>query len=166
MPITSGEIEYRLSGGSGNSDPAASLGGVKSSTAVTGSTALDAVSAAESAAGDVEYRCIYVHNADPALTLTAPVIWLQALGLGTGHDIALAVGTSAVNGTEQTVANESTAPSGVTWDTDATSKANGVSLGNIPAGQHRAVWIRRTVGAASPASANTFTLRVEGETGA
>lgn len=163
MPIASADIQFRLSGGAANNDQNASLGGAKSSNAASAAL-FDAVSAAEGTAGDVEYRCFYVHNNHGSLTLENPVAWFQSSSLGTNQAIAIALGTAAVNGTEQTVANENTAPTGVTWDTDATAKAQGVALPNIPAGQHIAIWLRRTVTAGAPASANSVTVRVEGDT--
>lgn len=162
MPIISTDIQYRLSGGAANSNANASLGGAKSSVAVP-SALFDDVSSAESAAGDVEYRCIYVHNNHGSLTLQNAVLWIQTNT--TGNRIAIGVGSSAVNGTEQTVANEDTAPSGVTFSQPA-SKGAGIALGNIPAGQHRAVWERRTIAASTPAANDTYTLRVEGDTAA
>jgi hypothetical protein len=68
-----------------------------------------------------------------------------------------------VNGTEQTVADEQTAPSGVTFSQPA-NKGAGIALGSIPAGQHRAVWVLRIVAAAAPANNDAYTLRVEGDT--
>lgn len=163
MPITSSEIQYRLSGGAANGNANASLGGAKSSVAAPFNL-FDDVSGTESAAGDVEYRCVYVHNNNGSLTLQNAVIWIQANT--TGNRIAIAVGSSAVNGAEQTVANEDTAPTGgVTFSQPAT-KGAGLALGNIPPGQHRAVWVRRTVAALTPAATDTYTLRVEGDTAA
>jgi hypothetical protein len=164
MPIISTDIQYRLSGGAANSSDEASLGGIKSSTTISG-TVLDDTSGAESLAGDVEYRCIYVHNNHGTLQLTNPVIWLQAQTLGSGHVIAIGVGSAAVNGTEQTVADESTAPAGVTFSAP-TTQGTGLALGSIPAGQHKALWIRRTVTGGAAASNNGYTLRVTGETAA
>lgn len=163
MPITSGEIEYRLSGGAANSDPALSLGGAKSSVAVTGSTLFDTVSGAESAAGSTEYRCIYVHNADVALTLNSAKIWIQANTTSGDTTIDIALGGEGLNGTAETVGSETTAPTGETFSSAANEVAS-LSLGNIPAGQHYPVWIRRTVTAGAAASADTFTLRVKGDT--
>jgi hypothetical protein len=160
MPIISTEIQYRLSGGAGNSNANASLGGAKSSTAAP-SNLFDDVSGAEAAAGDTEYRCIYVNNANGTLSLQNAVLWIQANT--TGNRLAVGLGTSAINGTEQTVADESTAPSGVTFSQPA-NKGAGIALGSIPAGQHRAVWVRRIVAAAAPAINDTYTLRVEGDT--
>lgn len=162
MPIIASEIQYRLSGGAANAAAASSLGGAKSSNAIPGSL-FDDVSGAESASGDVEYRCFYVHNNNASLALQNAVAWLSPQTLGAGQAIAIGVGSSAVNGTEQTVADENTAPSGVTFSSP-TTKGAGIALGTIPAGQHRAVWVRRTVTAAAPASANSFTMRVEGDT--
>lgn len=162
MPITSAEIQYRLSGGSANANANASLGGVKSSQAVP-LNFFDDVTSAESAAGDIEYRCFYVHNANATLALQNAVVWIQSNT--PGNRIAIGVGSSAVNGTEQTVANENTAPTSVTFSQPA-NKGAGLALGNIPAGQHRAVWVRRTIAAASSASNDTYTVRVEGDTAA
>ena len=163
MPIISTDIQSRLSGGAANAAALASIGGVKSSNAIPASL-FDNTTGAESAAGDIEYRCFYVHNNHATLTLVAPVIFFTALAPGAGHAIALGVGASATNGIETAVANEDTAPVGVTFSSP-TTQATGLALADIPAGQHRAVWLRRTVTAGSGASNTTFTPRVIGETG-
>ena len=162
MPIVSADIQYRLSGGAANSSAAASLGGAKSSTAVP-SGLFDDVTSAESSAGDTEYRCFYVHNNHGSLSLQNAVIWISANT--TGNRIAIGVGSAAINGTEQTVADEQTAPTSVTFSQPA-SKGAGLSLGTIPAGQHKAVWIRRTIAASTGASNDTYTIRAEGDTAA
>ena len=162
MPIISTEIQYRLSGGAANANANASLGGAKSSVAVPAAL-FDDVTGDEGAAGDVEYRCIYVHNNNGTLALQNAVIWIQTNT--TANRMALGLGTSAVNATEQTVANESAAPAGVTFS-QPTTKAAGIALGTIPAGQHRAVWVRRSVAAAAAANNDTYTFRVEGDTAA
>lgn len=168
MPIASGDIDYHLSGGSGNTDPNASLGGARSTTEVTDNVdnnLFDDVSGAEHTAGDVEYRCIYVRNAHGSLSLTNAVVWIQSDTSGADSDISIAVGTAAVNGTEQTIADESTAPSGVSWSDAAVSRATGLALGTLAAGQHKAVWIRRTISAGStPQSADTCAVQAGGDT--
>ena len=152
-----------MSGGAANASAAASLGGAKSSN-VYPAAFFDDNTAAESAAGDVEYRCFYVHNNNATITLNAAVIWQNAATLGAGHAIAYGIGSSAVNGIEQSIANEDTAPVGVTFSTPVT-QGTGLALGSLPAGQGKAVWQRRTVTAGSAASNNLFTPRVFGETG-
>lgn len=161
MAIVSTDIKYRLSGGASNTDPAASLGGVKSST--DASNYFDDVSSAEASAGDTEYRCVYVHNNHGSLTLIGAKVWIQANTPSGDTDVAIGLGTSAVNGTEQTVVDESTAPSGVSFS-QPTTFAGGLSIGDIPTGQHKAVWVRRVVNSGAAAYADSFTLRVQGDT--
>lgn len=162
MPILTTDIIYRLSGGAANSTPAASLGGAKSSAAMPADL-FDDVSSAEASAGDVEYRCIYIHNNHGSLTLQAPRIFIQANTPSATTTVAIGLGTSAQGGTEQTVADESTAPAGVSFSEPADFAA-GIALGDIPPGGHRAVWVRRTITAGTAAANDSFTLRVTGDT--
>jgi hypothetical protein len=163
MPIVSGDILYRLSGGSANASQVASLGGAKSTTTAASGAFFDDVTSTEATAGDVEYRCFYVHNNHGTLSLTTPVVWIQTNTPSVDTSIDIGIGTSAVNAVEQTVANENTAPVGITFSAPLTFGA-GLALGDIPAGQHRAVWVRRTINAAAAAAADSFTLRVQGDT--
>lgn len=147
MPIASADIKYRLSGGATNTDPNASLGGVKSSTAVTDNVVdnlFDDIIGTEHLAGVVEYRCIYVHNGHASITGTNGLVWIAADVVGGDSHLSIAVGTAAVNGTEQTIVDETNAPTGVTWSDQAVSRDTGLALGDLPPGQHKAVWIRRT----------------------
>lgn len=163
MAITSSDIHYRMSGGASNSDPAAALGGAKSSTSFTTNAIFDDVSSAEAAAGDAEYRCFYVHNAHATLTLQGAKIWIQAQTSSGDTDVALALGGEGLNGTAETVANEGTAPSGESFS-QPTSFAGGLSLGDIAPGEHYPVWIRRTVNSSAAAATDTWTVRVQGDT--
>lgn len=166
MSIIAGDFVTRLSGGAGNSVGNSSLGGAKSSTAMSSSTdgLFDAVSAGEATAGSVEYRCVYLHNANATLDMTSAVVYVSANTPLAGTTLDIGVGTAAINGTEQTIANETTAPTSVTFSAPTTAGA-GLALGTIPAGQHKAIWLRRTVTAGSGASASdTWTLGYQCET--
>lgn len=165
MPITPAQIEIRMSGGASNTAAVSSLGGTKSNTGFTTSAfnAFDTVSGAEAASGDTEYRCFYVHNANPTLTAQNTIIWFTANTAG--NWLTAGVGTSAVNGTEQTVVDENTAPTGITF-TSAPNAGAAVSLGSIPPGQHRAFWMRRVVPAGAAAASYTFAVRVTCESAA
>lgn len=160
MAILSTDIIQRLSGGASNTSAIASLGGAESTT--TAPAALfDTVTAAQAAAGLVEYRCVYIHNANASLTLIGAAAQVQSDTPDATSIIDIGVGSSAVNATEQTVASESTAPSGVTFG------AGPVALGDIPAGQYRAIWLRRTISAGCPAiTGDSYTIRVSGSTAA
>ncbi|MEN9926646.1 MAG: hypothetical protein RL268_2772 [Pseudomonadota bacterium] len=155
MPLVSGDFVVRLSGGASNSDGNAALGGAKSSNTASTSTdgLFDTVSSAEASAGDTEYRCVYLHNANASSSMIDAVIWVGANTPNASTTLDIGVGTAAVNGTEQTVANESTAPTSVSFSAPS-SQGAGLALGTIPAGQHKAIWLRRTVSASAPASSN------------
>lgn len=169
MPIVSGDIDFRLSGGAANSDPNAALGGAKSSVEIVAATLhnlFDQVSGDESAAGDIEYRCFYVHNSHGSLSLQNAVVWISSNTSSGDTTAAIALAGEGLNATAETVANENTAPAGESF-TSPSTKGTGLSLGTIPAGQHYAIWVRRTVSAAAAAfNSDTMTIRVEGDTAA
>lgn len=165
MPIVAGDIDYKLSGGASNSDANASLGGAQSSTDAPAGV-FDTVSSSEAAAGDTEYRCIYVVNSHGSLTLQNAKVWIQANTPGADTEVEIGLGTTAVGtGNEQTIADESTAPSGVTFSA-AASEGAALSIGDIPAGSHKAIWFKRTVNAAAAAANETFNIRTKGDTAA
>lgn len=167
MPIVAADIQMRLSGGAANSNVNAALGGAKSSVSVTDASLhnlFDVVSSAESAAGDTEYRCIYIHNNHGTLSLQNAVIWISTQTPAAGSTIDIALGGEGLNGTAETVANENTAPSGESFSAPST-EGGGLSLGTIPAGQHYPVWIRRTISASAAAySTDSVILTVKGDT--
>jgi hypothetical protein len=170
MPIVSTDIKYMLSGGSANTNPNASLGGVISTTEVNLTTTLhnlfDQVSSAESSAGDTEYRCFYVKNNHGSLTLQGAKVWIETNTPSGDTTAEIALGTSAVNGTEQTIGAEGTAPSGTSFST-AAGEGNALTIGDIPFGQHKAIWVKRIVSASASAYNNDgVTIRVRGDTAA
>lgn len=162
MPIIASDIKYRLSGGAANTDPNLSLGGIISSTDAAASI-FDNVSSAEALAGDTEYRCVYIKNNHGSLTLLAPKVWLQSNTPSGDTAAEISLGTSAVSGTEQTIADENTSPSGTTFVT-AANEAAGLALGDLAPGATKAIWIKRIVSAAAAAASDGFTVRVKGDT--
>lgn len=161
MPIISSDIEFRQSGTN-------NLGGTISGSAVSAALhgLFDVVSGAESLAGDAEYRCIYVRNSHATLTLYNAIAYISSNTPSGDTTVDIGVGTSAANGEEQTIADENTAPAGVAFS-NPSAYVGGLSLGDIPAGQHKAIWIRRTVSAGAAAySGDGMTLAVQGDTAA
>ena len=60
------------------------------------------------------------------------------------------------------IANEGTAPAGVTFSRP-TTKGAGLSFPDIPAGGYHGVWIRRTVNASAAAANDSGAFTIEGE---
>ncbi len=126
----------------------------------------------ENAASDVEYRCIFVHNAHATLTWQSVVVWI-ASEISGGANYAIAIDDLAASPIGQAsaqadvIADESTAPgTGVGAFGSPTTKGTGLSLGNIAAGSCRAIWLKRTAAASAALNDDGATLQVEGDTGA
>jgi hypothetical protein len=180
MAIASGDILLKLSttaGTAGNQntqgDPNASLGKYISTTQLSG-TALnnlfDDISGDENAASEAEYRCFFVHNNHGSLTWQNVVIWLSAevsggaaAAISVDTTAASAIGSSSAQAKE--VANENTAPSSQTFSSP-TTKGTGLSIGNLAAGQCRAVWVRRTAANSAALNNDGVTFQIEGDTAA
>ena len=163
MPVASTDIKMYLSGGAGNTNPNLSLGGIISTTQF-GTNIFDNVSSSEALAGRTEYRGVYVKNTSATDTLYAAVIYIETNTPATGTAVQIAVADEGVSATMETVATETTAPTGPVFD-DAEDEANALSLGDLAPGAYYGVWIKRVVTAAASAYANdTFTLRVKGDT--
>lgn len=169
MAIVAADFQFRFSGGAANSDPNASLGGVKSANQLTDASLhnlFDEVSGAEASSGDTEYRGIYYHNAHATLSLQSAVVWISTESSSTDSNLDLALAGEGLNGTMETVANESTAPVGEVF-THPITEGTGLSLGTVPAGQHYGIWIRRVIAAAAAAfNTDTAVITVKGQTAA
>lgn len=89
------------------------------------------------------YRCIYLKNSDTSNTygLIRPTLYLDHnFPSGSYGAVYLGLGTSAVNGTEQTVAGENTAPTGVTFA--AHTSGSPLLFPNLGPGETKAFWVK------------------------
>lgn len=170
MAITSTDILFQLSGGSANSDPNAALGGAISSVAITDNATnnlFDSVSAAEATAGDIEYRGFYVKNNHGSITWGDARIYVSQASTSADDELDIGIAVEAVSTTMATIANESTAPTSVTFSRPSTYAAGlqlNSSTGLAPAA-YRGVWVRRTVNAAAAATTgDNAILKAEGTT--
>ena len=152
------DLEFRLSGGAANADPLLSIGGAMSSVEVVGSTIFDTVSGAESAAGRVEYRCIYVYNnGDP---LYGAKVFFTANTPSASTLVEVALDDAGKNATPSAVAGETTSPGAEAFSAPSTLAA-GLALGDLATTDRYAIWLKRTVTAgATSVPADTFTLSV------
>lgn len=166
--IESTDIKVYLSGGSSNTDPDASLGDAISSTELTNNSLhnlFDKVTATEASSGDTEYRCVYIKNENGhSLTFTDPVLYIDTDSTSADTSIEVAVADEGKNATVQTIANESTAPTGESF-TSATGVGNGESYTSLDDGDYIGIWIKRVVDASATALADdTAVIGTRGET--
>lgn len=151
-------LQLFLTGGGSNSDPNASLGGVKSSTQLSATpmnNLFDNVDPAEAVAGDVEYRAIEIqNNGDAVAQAVKAYLSSDTASAYTEIDLGLESGT-------QTIPNESTAPSGVSFA--HYTPGSKLAISDIAAsGGTQRLWLRRTVTAGAPNLNNDIcTLKIE-----
>lgn len=165
--IIASEIKYYLSGGSGNTDPNASLGGAISTTEVVDNNLHNLfakVSAAEALTGSTKYRGIYVKNTNATLTFEDIVAYISSQTSSGDTSIEISVATEGADESIQTISDEDTAPTGQTY-ISATGVSNGQSSGDLSAGSYKGLWIKRIVTASASAfGSDEATIGWRGET--
>lgn len=178
MAITASDILIKLSvttGSAGNSTAQAavdsSLGKYISTTQVTDNTLNNLfanATGAQNAASQVDYRCVFVHNAHATLTWQNAVVYMSSevaggagCAIGVDATASLAIGSASVQAV--TVASSTTAPAGVSF-TSPTTAATGLSLGSIAPGFCKAYWVRRTLANTSAKDNDGVTIGYSGDT--
>lgn len=111
----------------------------------------DDVLKADALNGAIDYRCIYLYNNHP----TEAFLQVGVYGYGASGNPAAAgdlfyvgadpagAGNGTSTGVAATIANEATAPAGVTFSSPIL--ASPLILGPLNAGEARAIWLRRNV---------------------
>lgn len=170
------DIKKRLSvktgaaGDSTASTPAGSLGKYMSTTDITDATdenLLRDTTGAEGESGIVIYRCMFFLNDHASLTWQSVKVWIASqiaggANISIGLDPAGVVDRNAASAQAAEIANETTAPAGVTFSAP-TSEATALSVGNVPADDCFAVWLRGTVPALTEAlAADNVLIHVKG----
>lgn len=169
------EILFKLStkqGDKGNELAAApnqSLGKYISETLVSLSSLMDNlfddISAADNQLEVVDYRCIFIHNANLVDTLHGVTAWISQLPSSVtvkiGVDPTAASLIDSASAQAVSIADEHTAPVGVTFST-AVDSGHAVSLGDIGPNRCRALWIERTATNTAAIPLDSASIRVEG----
>lgn len=162
MAISAANLHWRESSTGPNRG-----GTISASTDVTVGTLFDAVTGDEALAGGDEYRGIYFTNEDSTSGgLQSAYLWISAQTPG-ADDVSVALAGEGNGGTMETIAAYTNAPAGESFTAPA-SKGAGLSMGTIAATSGKyGVWIKRHVPASCAAyNSNSFTLSVEGDSGA
>ncbi|MER2492317.1 hypothetical protein [Catenovulum sediminis] len=133
-------------------EASSNLGGAVSANEISSGQAgnlFDTFTGTETRDGIVAYACAYVKNKG-AQAATNVVIHIDSETAHGSVNVTVGLGSSAIDGTEQTIANEQTAPSSVSF-VEALDEENGLSVGTLNAGQTKAVWFRIDVPAGTAA---------------
>ncbi|HEY1248041.1 MAG TPA: discoidin domain-containing protein [Nitrososphaera sp.] len=142
------DIVLRLSGGSGNSDPKLSRGGIESSVAVDTGNILrnlfDDIDSSGASSGITKNRLIYVHNNSTTNEMKNVLIFMLLDSESLDTTVLYGNGTAGINEDEPAIALETDNPPGVVFKASVSS-STGIQLGTIPPGGRKGVWIRLAI---------------------
>lgn len=176
--IVASDLVYRFTttaGAAGDTTAGtnAGLGKYASTTAWTGGTLhdlFDAISGAENASSQVDYRPLAVLNNNGANVAQSPSLYLSSEVSG-GASIAIAVDSTAslAKGSSSaqllTIASDVTAPAGPLSFSSPTTDGTGLALGDIAIAFVKGIWLRRTAANTAALSADGVTLGLAVDTG-
>lgn len=168
--VTSGSAGNTVAGGGAGT----SLGKYISTTDITDNVANNLFTdetGDQNAASQVDYQAIAIWNNHGSLTAKSVVVYMSSeVASGTSFAIAVdSTAASAVGGASAqalTIASVTTAPAGPLTFTSPTTKGAAVAVGDIPAGQVRMIWIRRTAANTGAVDADGATFTIAFDTGA
>lgn len=164
--IEGSDIKVYYSGGASNDNPAQSLGGVKSSVIVAENLhdLFGKVGAAEAESGSTKYRAVFIENTHDTLTFESAVAYIKSQTTSPDTTVEIGVCDEGKNESIQTIANETTAPTNVTF-TASTDSAQGKVIGDLESGDYIGIWLKRIVSLGAAAYGNdTGELAWKGET--
>jgi hypothetical protein len=172
--IQPSEVQWFLSnpsasiGYSGVGTPGNSLGKFMSTTQINSVTTLDDLfldaSGVMNNAGEVDYQCLFMaNNTATGFNMLSPVIWLPTAfyvnytsSVQIGLDPAGVVSQTSATAQAMTIANQQTAPSGVsTWVNPTATKTGGLAVPNVPPTFCVAIWFKRTMTNVGPTPSGT-----------
>lgn len=120
----------------------------------------------KASSGVTKYACFYVKNNHGTESVTAVLAYLLQNTPSDDTAVRIGLGTAAVKTQEQSIANDETAPTGVTFVT-AVDQANALALPDMAAGDYKAIWIEYVVDAnASAINLDNHIVRLAWDTGA
>lgn len=159
MTISPENIQFFLSGGSSNNNPNSSLGGAISNYLVTGllNNIFSDVTSDEASEGKVDYRCVYVKNANSSDSLYDAFVFISSQITG-GSYVEIGISGNPA----PLIAVDTLAPDGVTFI--ETNVDNRISVGDISPLQAVPVWIKRVTPSGTSFKENdNFVLKVSGK---
>lgn len=168
-PVQSANVQIYYSGGISNAFQGSSIGGAISQvtqgkiTSNISSNLYPSVTVAQAGTGIAhQYRCFYVFNDALGVTIRNAYIWFETLNPDSDVSFRMGLDPAGRNGTPATIANDATAPAGVTF-TQPVSNFSALYMGRLNPGDSFPVWLDRTVNASAAVyQGDGPTVRVEG----
>ena len=169
MAIAASDIKLRISGSSASAtDVNGSFGGAMSTVSggiiVTNvlNNDMDDITSAEASSGITIYHNYYYKNEHGSLTYISPKFYIDTQTNSGDTSVAMALVAEAKNVATTRLANETTAPSGITFTTPA-NYAGGIAIGSLDAADYRGIWVKYIVGSSASAVLDAYTLGIQGD---
>jgi len=169
MAIAASDIKLRISGANASAtDPNGSYGGAMSTVSggiiVTNvlNNDMDDITSAEASSGITIYHNYYYKNEHGSLTYISPKFYIDTQTNSGDTSVAMALVAEAKNVATTRLANETTAPSGITFSTPA-NYAGGIAIGSLDSGDYRGIWVKYIVGSSASAVLDAYTLGIQGD---
>ncbi|AUR86089.1 hypothetical protein NVP1081O_354 [Vibrio phage 1.081.O._10N.286.52.C2] len=147
-------------------------GGISETELISGELhgLFDAVPSSEALSGRTEYRLIYVRNNHATQTLYDARVFITANTVSLESTMEIGLDPVAGNAEDSVILLDDEVDSGdalqaVVWAEHATF-AEGLSIGNLNAGEQRAIWARRIIDAGATPTAESATFVIRGDTDA
>lgn len=121
-------------------------------------------SAQDSSNGTTEFACAYIKNTS-GQTASNVSFYVSSKDTVTGIELRVGPGSSVVNGVEQTTGGPTDAPANVPF-TLSEGKLQEVVIGDLAAGEHKAIWFSFDLQAGTPATDFDYSITIDAETGA
>ncbi len=172
MPIIEADLIHRYSGSGTASNPDLSIGGAINATDPDGVIVSDSdnndmndITSAEALSGIIIYHGYFYSNeiTSAVLTWTDPVFWIQSQTSSGDTNVLIAIALEAKNLAIEVLADEETAPTGISFTAPA-NKAAGISIGSLNQNDFRGHWIQYIVSVEATAAVDQYTIRAEGDT--
>jgi hypothetical protein len=120
------------------------------------------ISTAMALSGNTRYRCFYFYNSHDSIYATNPIVYISQQTASPADEVSIALGSSGINGTEQTIGNETTAPTGVNFVAGTTRTTGIVVNAAIPPLGWFAIWLADTIKPNAESFAyNNYKVRIE-----
>ena len=169
MAIAASDIKLRISGANASAtDPNGSYGGAMSTVSggiiVTNvlNNDMGDITSAEASSGITIYHNYYYKNEHGSLTYISPKFYIDTQTNSGDTSVAMALVAEAKNVATTRLANETTAPSGITFTTPA-NYAGGIAIGSLDSGDYRGIWVKYIVGSSASAVLDSYTLGIQGD---
>lgn len=140
------------------------LGGAATASTTDGSDLFDDFTDTETTDGVTVYACIVLET-DVAYSNAR--IYIDSETTHANVNWTMGLGSGAINATEQTIADEETPPSSVTF-TDSEGLANALVIGDMAGNDKKTIWLKAVLGAGVLAKTETpyaFVLKTAGGIG-